>query len=467
MSAVGRGVGTIETAQHQALERATFARITWRLIPLLFAGYIAAYLDRVNVGFAKLQMAGDLRFSDGVYGFGAGIFFLGYFVLEVPSNLILNRVGARVWMARIMLSWGLISAAFVFLGAIRWGPIAAAFGCSDAQFSFYLLRFLLGAAEAGFFPGVILYLTFWFPAERRARMVALFMSAIGVSNVIGSPLSGAILQFADGAAGLRGWQWLFLIEALPSLLLGVLFLVLLPDNPQKAKWLNDDERAVIDERLRADRGTRQAARENAAAAFTDIRVWGYATVYFCGLVAFYAVNFWLPTLVQGMGVAADDYLRVGLVSMIPWGFMIVAQLLWAHHSDRTGERRWHAAFGLMLGCAGLLLLAAEGQSPVMAMIGLTLITAGSGCWVVTFWSLPTALFGGAAAAAGIAWINSVGNLGGQFGPDLIGRVRDANGGDSAAAFLMLAGFELLGVVILLILPTRRNEADPELTPVSD
>jgi MFS family permease len=458
VSAVARGDERIDAAHHQALERATFARITWRLIPLLFAGYIAAYLDRVNVGFSKLQMASELKFSDAVYGFGAGIFFLGYFVLEVPSNLILNKVGARVWMARIMLSWGLISAAFVFTGSLHWGPVAAAFGCTDAQFSFYLLRFLLGAAEAGFFPGVILYLTFWFPADRRARMVALFMSAIGVSNVIGSPLSGAILQFADGAASMRGWQWLFVIEALPSVLLGLLFLVLLPDNPHKAKWLSEAERSVVTERLRADDAARQATQARAAAAFSDIRVWGFATVYFCGLVAFYAVNFWMPTIVQGMGIAPGDYLEVGLVSMIPWGFMIVGQLLWAHHSDRTGERRWHSAFGLILSFAGLVVLALAGGSAVLSMAGLTLITVGSGCWVVTFWSLPTAMLGGSAAAAGIAWINSVGNLGGQFGPDLIGRVRDANGGDNTAAFFVLAGFALVGALILLVLPSGRAAA---------
>jgi MFS family permease len=424
-------------------------------MPLLFLGYIVAFLDRVNVGFAKLQMAGDLKFSDAIYGFGAGIFFIGYFVLEVPSNLVLNKVGARVWMARIMLSWGLVSAAFVFVGDMRWGPVSTAFGCSDAQFTFYVLRFLLGAAEAGFFPGVILYLTFWFPADRRARMVALFMSAIGVSNVLGSPLSGAILQFADGAAGLRGWQWLFLIEAMPSVLLGLLFLLLLPDSPGKAKWLNDEERAIVAERLRTDQLGRPPARESAAAVFADIRVWGFATVYFCGLVAFYAVNFWMPTIIQGMGIAPGDYLEVGLFSMIPWGFMIVGQLLWAHHSDRTGERRWHSAFALVLSFAGLVLLALAGGPAAVSMVGLTLITVGSGCWVVTFWSLPTAMLGGTAAAAGIAWINSVGNLGGQFGPDLIGRVRDANGGDDTAAFLVLAGFALIGALILLVLPYGR------------
>jgi MFS family permease len=453
--------------QAQAFERRTFARISWRIIPLLFAGYVAAFLDRVNVGFAKLQMAGDLNFSDAVYGFGAGIFFIGYFVFEVPSNLVLNKVGARIWMSRIMFTWGLVSAAFVFVGEMRWGPIAAAFGCSDAQFTFYLLRFLLGAAEAGFFPGVILYLTFWFPADRRARMVALFMSGIGVANLIGSPISGAVLQFADGAFALRGWQWLFLLEAIPSIVLGAMFLLLLPDGPRKARWLTDEERAVVLEGLARDEAAklRSAPRHAAAAVFADARIWGYATVYFCGLVCFYAVNFWMPTIVQGMGIATHDYLRVGLVSMIPWGAMIVAQIAWAQHSDRTGERRWHAILGLLVSLGGLLLLAAANHSPTLSLIALTLITVGNGCWVVTFWSMPTSILGGTAAAAGIAWINSVGNLGGQLGPDMIGRVRTANGGDNTAAFLVLAGFALAGIVIMLMLLDRRKAkfgAIPEL-----
>ena len=451
----------MDAAHDEAFERATFARITWRLIPLLFAGYVAAFLDRVNVGFAKLQMAGDLHFSDAVYGFGAGIFFLGYFVLEVPSNLALNKVGARLWMARIMFTWGLVSAAFVFIGTMRWGPVAAAFGCTDAQFTFYVLRFLLGAAEAGFYPGVILYLTFWFPADYRARMVALFMSGIGVSNLIGSPLSGAILQFADGAFGLSGWQWLFLLEAIPALVLAVLFLALLPDGPRTAHWLSDAERAVVLTRLERDDAARHAsAAQRAAGMFVDPRIWGFATVYFCGLVCFYGVNFWMPTIVQELGIPKGDYLRVGLVSMIPWGSMIVAQVAWAHHSDRSGERRWHSAFGLLVSLCGLLLLAAVGHSPVLSLVGLTLITVGNGCWVVTFWSLPTSLLAGTAAAAGIAWINSVGNLGGQFGPDIIGRVRDANGGSDTAALLVLAVFALAGALLLLVLPDgRRTESD--------
>jgi MFS family permease len=433
---------------------------------LLFAGYVAAFLDRVNVGFAKLQMAGDLHFSDAVYGFGAGIFFLGYFVLEVPSNLALNKIGARIWMARIMFTWGLISAAFVFVGAMRWGPVAAAFGSSDAQFTFYVLRFLLGAAEAGFYPGVILYLTFWFPADYRARMVALFMSGVAVSNLIGSPVSGAILQFADGELGMHGWQWLFLLEAVPALVLAVLFLALLPDGPHKARWLNESERALVIARLTRDEAAKQgSAALRVGAVFVHPRIWGFATVYFCGLVCFYGVNFWMPTIIQELGIAKTDYLRVGLVSMIPWGTMILAQVTWAHHSDRSGERRWHCALGLFISLAGLVLLAAVGHSPVLSLVGLTLITVGNGCWVVTFWSLPTAMLGGTAAAAGIAWINSVGNLGGQFGPDIIGRVRDANSGSDSAAFLVLAAFTLAGALLLLVLPAeRRANTGPAAEP---
>jgi MFS family permease len=457
------GGAAIATAHDQAFERATFARIAWRLVPLLFAGYVAAFLDRVNIGFAKLQMAGELEFSDAVYGFGAGIFFIGYFLFEVPSNLVLTRVGARKWMARIMISWGLISAAFVFVDDMRWGPVAQAVGFSDAELTFYVLRFLLGAAEAGFFPGVILYLTFWFPAHRRAHVVALFMTAIAVSNVIGSPLSGAILQYAGGAGGLRGWEWLFVIEALPSIVLGVLFLALLPDGPRDARWLGDDERALVTARLEGDEAAKTGGRHTVRAAFADLRVWAFAAVYFCTIVCLYAVNFWMPTIVQEMGIDAADYLRVGLISMIPWGFMIVAQVVWARHSDRTGERRWHCVLGLAVAFAGAVMLAVANHSVALSLVGLTLATIGTGCALVTFWSLPPMILSGAAAAAGIAWINSVGNLGGYLGPDVMGRVRDANGGDATAAFLMLAGLAVAGAVILLAIPVgRRPVADAAL-----
>lgn len=435
-------------------EKTTYAKVAWRLIPFLFLCYIVAFLDRVNVGFAKLQMAPDLNFSDTVYGFGAGIFFIGYFIFEVPSNVLLERIGARVWIARIMITWGLISSAFVFTPNIHWGSIATMFNCTDPEFSFYFLRFLLGVAEAGFFPGIILYLTFWFPGARRAKMVALFMTAIAISNVIGSPISGAIMQYMDGINGWRGWQWLFLLEGLPSVLVGVLVFVFLPNGPKQAKWLTAQEQDMVVQRIQEDDASKSelGKKHHFLDAFKDYRVWALAVVYFCGVVCFYAVNFWMPTIIQELGIPKTDFLRVGLISMIPWGLAAVAMVVWGAHSDRTGERRWHAAGGLFVGIVGLIGLALVGHDPITSIIALSLVTVGILSWVATFWSLPTAFLSGTAAAAGIAWINSVGNLGGHFGPDLIGRIRTATGGASETAFYTLAAVALLGAIIILVLP---------------
>lgn len=446
-----------EVRATQEFEEATYKKAAGKLIPFLFICYVVAFLDRVNVSFAKLQMAGDLKLSDAVYGFGAGIFFLGYFIFEVPSNVILERVGARVWIARIMVTWGLLSAAFMFAGQLHWGPVAALFGCTDPQFTFYFLRFWLGVAEAGFFPGIILYLTYWFPGARRAKMVALFMTAIGVAQVFGSPISGAIMQYMDGAGGWRGWQWLFLIEGLPSIAVGLLVLVALPNGPQGARWLEPAERALILRRVEADVADKksQGNGHKLADAFRDPRVWALAVVYFCMAVCFYAVSFWMPTIVQELGIDKKNLLQVGLLNMIPWGASIVAMVYWGGHSDRTGERRWHAASGFLLNMVGLLVLTFAHQSAIASMFALTLITMGWAASVCTFWSLPTAFLQGTAAAAGIAWINSVGNLGGYFGPDMIGRIRNATGGAAEGAFLALAGFALLGALIILLMPRHR------------
>ena len=443
------------------LERAAFTKAAARLLPLLFACYIVAFLDRVNVGFAKLQMAESLHLSDAAYGFGAGIFFIGYFFFEVPSNLILERVGARAWIARIMITWAIVSGAFAFVAEIPWGPLPSWFGVPPIEFSYYALRFLLGVAEAGFFPGIILYLTYWFPSARRARTVALFMTAIVVANVVGAPLSGAIMQYADGMAGWAGWRWLFIIEAAPSLIAGSAVYLLLPDGPKSAKWLSAAERDAIVARLAVDeaRTVDAHARRNAhsaLAAFANIHVWALAMVYLAIAFALYAVNFWMPTIIQEMGIARTEYLKIGLLSMIPWGLAGAAMLANSAHSDRTGERRWHVATALLVAAFGLLLLAIVGNAPVPSMIALSLVTIGVLSAVSTFWSIPTALLRQSAAAAGIAWINSVGNLGGHFGPDLIGRVRDATG-SSSSAFLLLALLTSLGAVILLF-ATRRQPA---------
>jgi len=439
-------------------EKATWDKVAWRLIPFLFLCYIVAFLDRVNVGFAKLQMAGDLKFSDSMYGFGAGVFFIGYFIFEVPSNVILERVGARIWIARIMITWGIISSAFMFIQHIPWGSIAVMFNCTDAEFSFYFLRFLLGVAEAGFFPGIILYLTYWFPGSRRAKVVALFMTAIAISNVVGSPVSGAIMQYMDGANGWRGWQWLFLLEGIPSVIMGVLVFFLLPNGPKSAPWLTEQERDMILQRVHDEEAHKQdlGQRHSFFDAFKDGRVWALAVVYFCGVVCFYAVNFWMPTIIQELGIDKKDFLKVGLLSMIPWGLAAIAMVLWGHHSDKTGERRWHAAGGLMVAIIGLLMLALVGHAPIPSIVALTLVTCGILSWVVTFWSLPTAFLSGTAAAAGIAWINSVGNLGGHFGPDMIGRIRMATGGASEAAFYTLAVVAAIGVLIILFLPKTQR-----------
>jgi D-galactonate transporter len=439
--------------------KATFDKVAWRLIPFLFICYIVAFLDRVNVGFAKLQMAPDLQFSDAVYGFGAGVFFIGYFIFEVPSNVILERVGARVWIARIMITWGIISSAFMFTHQITWGPVSGWFNLTDAEFTFYFLRFMLGVAEAGFFPGIILYLTYWFPGPRRAKMVAMFMTAIAISNVVGSPISGAIMQYMDGYNGWRGWQWLFLLEGIPSVIIGVLVFALLPNGPRNARWLTQEEKDLVvhmvaeDDHAKKELGQRHSFMD----AFRDRRVWALSLVYFCGVVGFYAVNFWMPTIISELGIEKNDFLKVGLLSMIPWGVAAVAMVVWGHHSDKTGERRWHAATGLLVAMTGLLALTVVGHAAIPSIIALTLVTAGILSWVATFWSLPTAFLSSTAAAAGIAWINSVGNLGGHFGPDLIGRIRTATG-QTEAAFYALAAVALLGALIIVFMPQTQKKA---------
>ena len=441
-------------------ESATFRKVMWRIVPLLFAGYFAAFLDRVNVGFAKLQMASDLQFSDEVYGFGAGVFFIGYFLFELPSNLILQRVGARRWIARIAITWSLASATFMFTDAIHWGPVSAAFGCTDAEFTFDVLRFILGVAEAGFVPGVLLYLTFWFPAARRAHVVALFFIAIPLANALGSPLSGAILQFLDEVQGLRGWQWLFLLEAIPSLLIGILILFVLPDSPRDARWLSDAERGIIEDRLAADERRKAAhgQRSKIGDIFTDWRVWALALADFCRGVYSNAMSFWMPTIIQELGVDKRDYLSVGFIAMIPWGLGAVAMVVWARRSDRTGERRWHLSSASFLAAVGLLMLAFVGHDPMLSIVALTMVAAGAMAWLAVFWTLPTAFLSGTAAAGGIAWINALAMLSGYVGPDTIGRIRGANAGDTSSAFLLLAVLALFGTVLSFVLASHRPKA---------
>ena len=407
-----------------------YARVSWRLLPFLFLCYVVAYLDRVNVGFAKLQMQADLHLSDTVYGLGAGIFFIGYFLLEVPANLLMLRVGARRWIARIMASWGLVSAAMLF---------------TSSPASFYAMRFLLGAAEAGFFPGVIMYLTYWYPARRRARIVAIFMSGVAVAGVVGGPLSGWIMSHCAGHAGLAGWQWLFLLEGLPAVALGVLTLACLDDGIDDANWLNDEEKALLKNELAGDGAPR--SQWALGHVFGSSRVWILALVYFLFVMGLYGVGFWLPQLIRNTGV--QDVLDIGLLTAIPYGIAAVAMVLAARHSDRTGERRWHAALAAFIGAAGLLASTHYANDPVLALAALSVATAGILSTFPVFWSIPTAMLGGSAAAAGIAMINSLGNLAGFLSPYLVGAIKDATHSTANGMLLIAASLTMGGVLILL------------------
>ncbi len=438
---------------------AGFALAARRLLPLLFLSYIVAFLDRVNVGFAKLQMASDLGFSDAVYGFGAGIFFIGYFLFEVPSNLLLEKFGARRWIARIMFTWAIVSGAFAFVDRIPWGPLPALFGAAPIEFGFYALRFLLGIAEAGFFPGIILYLTYWFPADRRARTVALFMTAIAAANVVGAPLSGAIMQYADGMGGMSGWRWLFVLEAIPSVIAGIAIGLLLPDRPAQAAWLTPAQREAITAQLAredtAAHGVHTDTAHSAVRALRSGRVWVLALVYLAGTFALYGVSFWMPTIVQEMGIGKTAYLEIGLLSMIPWGTAGIVMVWAGARSDRTGKRRQHVAGALLLAASGLIGLVLVGAHVVPALIALCFVTSGVLSFFATFWSLPTAFLRQTAAAAGIAWINAVGNLGGHFGPDIVGRIRTATG-SANYAFLFLAALAVAAALLTVFATGART-----------
>ncbi len=415
-----------------AFEEAVYRKVSWRLTPLLLLCYVVAYLDRVNVGFAKLQMAADLNLSDAVYGLGAGIFFFGYFLFEVPSNIILHRVGARLWIARIMITWGIISALMMFV---------------TTPAMFYVMRFLLGVAEAGFFPGVILYLTYWYPAHRRGRMTTFFMTAIALSGVIGGPVSGYILKAFDGANGWHGWQWLFLLEGIPSVLVGLLVLLKLDDRIDGARWLTDEEKALLARNVRAEDAGKQ--HPSLGAVFATPRVWLMAAIYFSFVMGLYGVGFWLPTIIKSTGVT--DSLMIGLLSAIPYAAAVVAMIVIARSADRRGERRWHVALPAALGALGLVLSVVWAHQTALAMLGLTLATMGILTTLPLFWSLPTAFLGGAAAAAGIALINSVGNLAGFLSPYLIGWLKQVTA-STAAGMYMLAGFMVLGGLLALSVP---------------
>ena len=412
------------------LETKAYSKVLWRLIPFLFLCYVVAYLDRVNVGFAKLQMLADLKFSDTVYGFGAGIFFIGYFLFEVPSNIILHRTGARIWIARIMITWGLISSAMLFVTTPE---------------SFYVLRFLLWVSEAGFFPGIILYLTYWFPAERRGRVVALFMTAIALSGVIGGPLSGWIMQAFAGVNGWAGWQWLFLLEGLPSIVVGIWVIFYLDDSIEGAKWLSTEEKQVLSDRIAHDK--RDVVDHGVAHTFANPKVWLMALIYFSFIMGLYGVSFWLPQLIKTMGV--KDVFNVGLLTAIPYGFAAVVMLLVGRSSDRSGERRWHTALMAIMGGVGLIFAGLFSDSTVIGIAALSIATAGILTSLPMLWTMPTAFLGGAAAAAGIAIINSIGNLAGFVSPFMVGYIKDATGSPTLGLYFIAVSL-FIGALLVLV-----------------
>ena len=415
-------------------------KVSRRLIPFLFLLFVAAYLDRVNIGFAQLQMKGALGFSDTVYGLGTGIFFIGYFLFEVPSNLILARTGARVWFARILITWGLISSAMVTVRTPQ---------------GFYALRFLLGVAEAGFFPGVIYYMSEWFPAAARAAAVSRFMTATAVAGIVGGPLAGALFTL-DGKAGLAGWQWIFLAEGIPSVVLGITTLFFLTDRPEEAQWLSPAERehlaAVM--RAEADDITRQR-HVSVRRALLHPTVWRLSLLSFTLLVGFYSVSFWLPQIVKSF--SGFDNVTVAVLSAIPYVVAAVAMVMVGGHSDRSRDLCFHIAGAALIGAIGIA-TAAYVDAPVPGLIALSVAAGGIWSAFPVFWSLPTAFLSGTAAAGAIALINSLGNLGGFVGPYLIGYVRDATGGFKGS-LLTIAGLLLCGAALAVGL--RRSPANME------
>ncbi|MCQ4160644.1 MFS transporter [Roseomonas sp. GC11] len=422
------------TAVPAAAEDSIYRKVAFRIMPLLIVCYVIAYLDRVNVGFAKLQMSQDLGFSETVFGLGAGIFFLGYFFFEVPSNIILHRVGARVWMARIMITWGILSALFMFV---------------ENAWQFYVLRFLLGLAEAGFYPGVILYLTYWFPSSRRAKMFAIFQAGSPAAGIFGNPLSGWIMQNFNGTNGWAGWQWMFLLEAIPAVVLGIVVLAYLDNSVKGAKWLAHEEKTLLAANIAADtkgKSESHSLREILA----EPRVWLMCLIYFSFVMGQYGLTFWLPTLVKASGVTGD--FNIGLLSAIPFICAIVAMIVFSRSADARRERRWHLVVPAMIGTVGFV-VAATASSTTVAIIFLSLAAAGVLACAPLFWSLPTAFLSGGAAAAGIAMINSVANLAGFASPYLIGTLRDMTG-SSAIGMYVLAGFLVLGAVLVLSVPAK-------------
>jgi len=411
----------------QAIERRTIMKVSWRLLPLVALGYCIAYVDRSNISVAALTMNKDLGFSAYLYGWGAGTFFFGYFLFEIPSNLILEKIGARIWIARIMITWGIISG----LMAIVTGPT-----------SFLIVRFLLGAAEAGFFPGMILYLTYWFPAQYRGRVISTLFIAQPVANAIASIASAEILGM-DGLLGIKGWQWIFIIEAVPAVLLGLVVLKIMTDRPARADWLADDERTWLQARLESEsRQVESAGRMTWTRALADPRVIALSAIYFMSVTANYGIVFFMPQIIKGIGLSNT---MTGWVSSVPYIVGTIGLIAWGWSSDRNNERRWHLIVASTLGALGLAFAGWSGAS-FWALLGMSAATVGIYGSRAAFWPMPSAFLTGTAAAGAIAMINAIGNLGGSVGPLVVGWIKDSTNSFEAGLYF-LAACSLMAAVI--------------------
>ncbi len=427
------------TDSSEVLE-AVVRKITWRLIPFLILLYFVAFLDRINVGFAALTMNRDIGLSAQSFGLGSGIFFLGYFAFEVPSTIILHKVGASFWIGRVMITWGLVSIATAF----THGPI-----------SFYILRFLLGLAEAGFFPGIILYLSYWFPSNHRSLVTAMFMAAAPAAGAIGSPISGALLQL-NGLLGLRGWQWLFIAEGIPAVVLGIVTFFFLTDRPANASWLTRSERDRLSRVILEEQSAiKDPHSHNPWAALTDWKVLALSFAYFGTSAGLYTIGFWAPLIIKRFGFAP---FHLGLLVAIPNLVAVAGMIFWSRNSDRTGERYWHAAIACLIAAVGMGVAARGGSSVIVAIIGLSLTAVGVSAAKPPLWSLPTMFFGGTAAAASIGLINALGTLGGFAGPYMIGANTGANGQFSRGLYLVGAML-LASAATILILRVVRSKSD--------
>ncbi len=417
------------------VRKSAYRKIAFRLMPFLMLCYFCAYLDRVNVGFAKLQMMSDLQFSEAVYGLGAGIFFIGYFLCEVPSNIVLHKVGARRWIARIMITWGILSGCFAFV---------------QTEWQFYTLRFLLGVAEAGLAPGLLLYLTYWFPSYRRARMTVLWFIAIPISGMIGGPLSGLIMDRMSGVHGWFGWQWMFVIEAIPTVLVGLLVLAVLKDSVQDANWLTQDEKKLVKQELAQDNQHKEG-HASVKEFIADKRLWLLAGIYFCVVMGQYAITFWLPTLIRNSGIS--DNWHIGLLTSLPYMCAIVVMILAGRSGDHFQERRWHLIIPMCAGAIALTFATLFASNLTLSLICLCIAASGVLTASSLFWMLPTNFLGGVSAAAGIAAVNSFANLAGFCSPYLIGWVTTNTGSNAIGMFLITAVL-IFGASLVLRVPAK-------------